>query len=186
MAWVRYCEYPAARSSSGTLTSAPPTTKSPLSAPARDPISICTGAESGESRSPSPRCPNQTSTASTIKNAPKPRCNIRSLTYRTIWEDASPSAVLQAVMIRPSRTRKSFFRAQISKVTLALARAITNAVPCDSCWVKPNPAVSNRDRNQSAFDREQSAGEAHHPSETDEENNLREAHADYLSSTTKC
>jgi hypothetical protein len=42
---------------------------------------------------------------------PNPRCNTRSLAYRTIWEDASPRAVLQAVMIRPARTRKSFFRA---------------------------------------------------------------------------
>ena len=48
--------------------------------------------------------------------------------------------------------------------TQALARAITIAVPWESCCAKLKPAVS---------DREQPAGEANHRSKSDEENNLR-------------
>ena len=77
IACARCCEYPATRSSNGTLTSAPPTTNNPLRAPAKDPMPTCAGAGSGADLSPSPRCPNHTNTASTIKNAPKLRCSVR-------------------------------------------------------------------------------------------------------------
>jgi hypothetical protein len=52
--------------------------------------------------------------------------------------------------------------------------------------VKPKSAVSNGIAINAPPIANNPPAKAHHRSETDEESNLCEAHADYLSSTMKC